>query len=218
MRWSALAVLVVLLAGCAGSPPTAAGPRDAPADGTSEGPSVDPPAANATAARATDTLFLASATRLAATGLANVTPLRVLAGAQPATLQWNATLNGTGNATHADLALWLDLQSGALQPGVGGDPGCTASLALYVTHNGTTTGYAGGCASAGTGYVPPGEVLLHLGTPLADVPLAPHDGLLVQVAFGLSFPQGMAYVLGGGDRASALTLTGLREPIPAVPA
>jgi hypothetical protein len=39
-------------------------------------------------------------------------------------------------------------------------------------------------------------------------------GLLVQVSFGLSLPQGAGYVLGGGERPSALRLTGLAEPLP----
>ena len=38
--------------------------------------------------------------------------------------------------------------------------------------------------------------------------------VLVQVAFGLSLPQGVGYVLGGGERASGLRLTGLAEPLP----
>ena len=116
---------------------------------------------------------------------------------------------------HARLLLWVDLQSSALQPGVNGDPGCSAALTLYLVHNATPAGQSGGCASAGSGLIPPGEHLLDFGTPLATMAFQPGDGILAQVAFGLSFPQGVAYVLGGGERASALSLTGLHEPLPA---
>jgi hypothetical protein len=217
VRWSALAVVVLALAGCSNSPPPGddAAPA-APLDALGQG------LANGTATNATwpltDMLFLSSPTRLNASGLPDVTVLATLSGAAPQAYSWNATLNGTGNLSHARLLLWIDLQSSAIQPGVGGDPACTASLTLVVTRNGTALAQAGGCASAGVGTVPPGEHLLDFGTPLTAFPggllLGPQDKVLVQVAFGLSFPQGVGYVLGGGDRASGLRLAGLAEPVP----
>ena len=213
VRWSAL-VVAVLVAGCSGAPPT-----DTPNVPLTDGAALA--AGNATAAApaappAHGTLFLVGPTLLNATGLANRTVLASLGGALPQTMAWNTTLRGGGNSSFARLALWVDLQSSALQPGVGGDPGCTASLTVLVVRNGTAASQAGGCASAGTGTVPPGEHLLEFSTPLVAWPdglrLSPGDGVAVQVAFGLSFPQGGGYVLGGGDRPSAFWLDGLAEP------
>ena len=206
-------VLLVLLAGCSGHAPAAAPARD---------PVTGSPLGNATAnltapaGATTETLYLTPLARMNTTGLANLTILATLAGSMPQAFAWNATLNGTGNLTEARVVLWLDLQSTAAQPGVGGDAACTAQLTLWLTLNKTQTGQAGGCASAGVGYVPPGEHRIELSTPLTAFPkgarVQPGDGVLVQVAFGLSLPQGVGYLLGGPDHDSHLRLRGLREP------
>lgn len=212
-------MLAFALAGCSGAGGDAAG--DEPPAGRlldSEGqPILAATAANATPAPTTDTLHLRPAARLNATPLANLTLLAQLAGATAQAFNWNATLNGTGNVSFARLRLWIDLQSSALQPGVNGDPACTAHFTLYATRNGTVAAQAGGCASLGRVSIPPGEHLLEFSTPLTAFPgglvLGPGDKLLVQVAFGFSFPQGHGWVLGGGDRDSALVLDGLAEPV-----
>lgn len=167
----------------------------------------------------TDTLWLGPGDRLAPRSGANLTILATLAGAFPQSFSWNATLNGTGDLSAARLVLWLDLQNSAAQPGVGGDPGCTAAMHLYLTRNGTQAHQAGGCASLGTGTVPPGEHRLEFSTLLTAFPdgalVAAGDGVLVQVQFGLSLPQGVGHLLGGADHDSRLRLTGLAEPVPA---
>ncbi|MHB1261079.1 MAG: hypothetical protein ACYC2H_05125 [Thermoplasmatota archaeon] len=166
----------------------------------------------------TDLLWLQPDARLGAQSGANLTILATLAGAFPQSFAWNATLNGTGNLSAARMVLWLDLQNSAAQPGVGSDPGCSAAMHLYVTQNGTQTYQAGGCASLGTGMVPPGEHRLEFSTLLTAFPdgalVAAGDGVLVQVQFGLSMPQGVGYLLGGADHDSHLRLVGLSEPVP----
>ncbi len=168
----------------------------------------------------TDLLWLQPDARLGAQAGANLTILATLAGAFPQSFSWNATLNGTGNLSAARMVVWLDLQNSAAQPGVGSDPGCTAAMHLYITHNGTQTYQAGGCASLGTGMIPPGEHRLEFSTLLTAFPdgavVAAGDGVLVQVQFGLSMPQGVGYLLGGADHDSHLRLIGLTEPVPAV--
>lgn len=174
--------------------------------------------ANATAAPVyTDTLWLTPAARLAATAADNLTVLATLAGAVPQSFAWNATVNGTGNLSSARLVLWIDLQNSALQPGVGGDPGCTAALSVTLVLNGTATVQPGGCASLGTGSIAPGEHRLEFSTLLTAFPdgalLAPGDGVRVQVDFGLSLPQGVGHLLGGPGHDSGLRLAGLAEPV-----
>jgi hypothetical protein len=176
-------------------------------------------AQNLTAAElATDTLWMTPGARLNTSAVTNLTILATLSGALPQTFAWNATLNGTGNLSAARMVLWLDLQNSALQPGVGGDPGCTAAMTLVFTINQTVTYQPGGCASLGTGSVPPGEHRLEFSTLLTSFPqgavVAPGDGVVVQVAFGIALPQGVGYLLGGGDHDSHLSLAGLAEPVP----
>lgn len=209
------ALCAVLLAGCS---TTSLEPDAAPLVAAPQGPATGSPApVNATPPPVGPWLHFVSSNRLNATPLANVTVLATLAGAPPATLTWNTTLRGQGNVTWVRLDLWLDLQSSAVQTGVGGDVGCTASLLLQLRINGTLSNHNAGCASLGQGTIPPGEHLLRFGAPLTGMPngapLAPGDGVLVQVAFGLSFPQGQALVLAGGERVSAVQLEGLAEPL-----
>jgi hypothetical protein len=165
----------------------------------------------------TDLLYLTTLSRLAPEAPANLTILATLAGSFPQSFSWNSTLNGTGNLTEARLVVWIDLQDSAAQPGIGGDPACTLSLTLYLTLNKTQTPQAGGCASAGVGFVPPGEHRLEVATPLTAFPkgavIHPGDQVLLVVSFGLSLPQGVGYVLGGPDHDSHLRLRGLVEPM-----
>jgi hypothetical protein len=211
-----LATLV--LAGCSGGGNEGDGAEPLAQDGPDEA-SLLADNGTAAAAPATDTLWLSPDARLNASAVSNLTILATLSGAFPQTFGWNATLNGTGNLSAARLVLWLDLQNSALQPGVGGDPGCTAAMTLVLTLNGTATSQPGGCASLGTGSVPPGEHRLEFFTLLTSFPqgavVAPGDGVVVQVAFGLSMPQGVGYLLAGPDHDSGLRLVGLREPVPA---
>ena len=215
--WALAAVALTALPGCADD---GAGARPPPASA-----SLDDDVAGlalvdltAAAASATDTLWLAPQARLNATAAANLTILATLAGPLPQAFGWNATLNGTGNLTEARLVVWLDLQNSAVQGGVGGDPGCSAAMTLVLTLNGTATSQPGGCASIGSGLVPPGEHRLEFSTLLAAFPagamVAPGDGVVVQVQFGLSLPQGVGHVLGGADQDSRLQLAGLSEPVP----
>jgi hypothetical protein len=176
--------------------------------------------ANATAGPLhTDTLWLTPAARLAPTAADNLTILATLAGAVPQSFAWNATVNGTGNLSSARLVLWIDLQNSALQPGIGGDPGCTAAFSLTLVLNGTATVQPAGCASLGMGSIAPGEHRLEFSTLLTAFPdgavIAPGDGVRVQVDFGLSLPQGVGQLLGGADLDSGLRLVGLAEPVPA---
>lgn len=216
VRGAAALAIAVLLAGCSGGSPAApSAPSDTPQPVSDGAPPVLASPINGT----TDTLHLRAGYRLAASASENLTILATLAGELPQAFNWNTTLNGTGNLTHARLVLWLDLQDTAVQDGVNGDPGCTAALTLYFTVNGTQVGQAGGCASAGFGAIPPGEHRLELATPLTAFPAGAHvrpgDQVLAQVAFGLALPQGVGHVLGGGDRDSSLRLLGLSEPVPA---
>jgi hypothetical protein len=43
--------------------------------------------------------------------------------------------------------------------------------------------------------------------------LRPGDQVVAQVAFGFALPQGVGHLLGGGDHASWLRLSGLAEPV-----
>jgi hypothetical protein len=216
VRGLAALALAVLLAGCSGGSPA---PSSTEPSGSAQPVANGTPAVVAMPANVTtDLLHLRAGARLAASASANLTILATLAGELPQAFNWNTTLNGTGNLTHARLVLWLDLQDTAVQEGIGGDPGCTAALTLYFTLNGTQVAQAGGCASAGFGAIPPGEHRLELSTPLTAFPAGAHvkpgDQVLAQVAFGLALPQGVGHVLGGGDRDSSLRLLGLSEPVP----
>lgn len=213
-------LLLVALAGCT---------ADGPGAGTdAEGlPGTDPggpPGSQAVgngsvqgaSAAATDTLWLTQRSRLDTAGPANLTILASFSGTIPVALGWNTTFNGTGNLSAARLVLWLDLENSAIQSGVGGDPGCTAALTLHFILNDTALSQAGGCASLGTGLVEPGEHRLEFSTLLTAFPrgaiVQAGDGLTISVQFGLSLPQGMAYVLGGEGHDSHLRLVGLNEP------
>lgn len=220
MRRSALLVLVLALAGCSAGGDGGGGPGADERESQAGDVLADVgngTLGNATPVPTTDTLHLASRTRMAATPQQNLTILAQLGGTTGQAFAWNATLNGTGNASSLRMRLWIDLQTSAWQPGVGGDPACTASLTFQARRNGTAVNQAGGCASLGRVSIPPGEHLLEFSAPLSAFPdglvLAPGDQVLVQVTFGLSFPQGHGYVLGGGDRDSALVLPGLAEPV-----
>lgn len=222
MRWLAALGLVLAssLAGCSG----AEGDLDPGADDLAVNSGAVDTAAptNGTVAEPiTDTLWLTPEARLDTTASSNLTILATLSGAFPQSFGWNATLNGTGNLSAARLVLWIDLQNSALQSGIGGDPGCSAAMTVTFTINGTALVQPGGCASIGMGAVPPGEHRLEFSTLLTSRPegvlIAPGDGVRVQVDFGLSLPQGVGHLLGGGDHDSGLRLAGLAEPVPASP-
>lgn len=218
MRRAVALLVLVALAGCSG------GGRDGPnpqveADAASrDAATLGTPEPASGGAAVTDTLFLAPPARLNTTNPQNLTILAQISGAFAQAFGWNTTLNGTGNLTSARMAVWVDLQNSAVQAGIGGDPGCSAALTLVFYVNGTAVSQPGGCASLGTGLIEPGEHLLEFAAPMtsapaAGLPIRPGDEVTAIVSFGFTLPQGVGYVLGGGDHPSSLRLAGLVEPV-----